>query len=553
MDFEAFADHAAEIESMSADTEITDRVAAMLQQTDEALSVLVRFLLGRVFPAHDSTTLDIGPRLCYEAIARAAGRNITADDVEERLAEYGDVGEVAASYEPGGQQGLDAFGAGERASLTLGEVADRLAQLAAVSGSGSQETKLDILFDLFNRSEPQEARYLARLVLSEMRIGVGEGTLRDAIARAFDVPVETVERALQVSNDYGLVAETARVSGTGGLEEIRLEVGRPVQAMLAQTGTVTDALDAWEQVAVQRKYDGARIQAHYDGNDVWLYSRNMEDVTDPLPEIVAGVESGLDGPAILDGEVVAIDEDGEPRPFQVVLQRFRRKHDVAKVREDVQLRYHAFDCLHADGVDLLSEPFTDRHERLQSVLKVGEHTECSRRWLSDDAEGIAEIESRALEDGHEGIMLKNPDSTYTPGKRGQNWLKCKPDVETLDCVVTGGEWGEGRRANLLGTFELAVRCDEGYETIGKVATGITDEKLEELTELLEPYIRSETGTAVDIEPAVVFEVGCEEIQQSPTYSSGYALRFPRFLGVREDKNPEDADSLARVEGLIDRT
>jgi DNA ligase-1 len=552
MDFGEFADHASDIEAVSADTEITDRVATLLQQADEDLPVLVRFLLGRVFPAHDSTTLDIGPRLCYEAIARAAGQNVSAENVENRLAEYGDVGEVAASYEPGGQQGLDAFGAGDRSTLTLAEVADRLTDLAAVSGSGSQETKLDILFDLLNRSEPRDARYLARLVLSEMRIGVGEGTLRDGIASAFEVPVEAVERALQVSNDYGLVAGTARESGSSGLEAITLEIGRPVQAMLAQAGSVTDALDSWEQAAVQIKYDGARVQAHFDGSDVWLYSRNMEDVTDPLPEIVSGVESGLDGPAILDGEVVAIDEDGEPRPFQAVLRRFRRKHDVARAREDVKLRYHVFDCLHADGVDMLSEPFTDRYERLQSTLDTGEQTALSQCWLSDDPDEIADIESQSLADGHEGIMLKDPGSTYTPGKRGQNWLKRKPDVETLDCVVTGGEWGEGRRANLLGTFELGIRGrEERYDTIGNVATGITDEKLQELTTLLEPHVRSEAGTTVDIEPAVVFEVGYEEIQESPTYSSGYALRFPRFLGVRGDKDPEDADSLSRVERLAE--
>jgi DNA ligase-1 len=171
--------------------------------------------------------------------------------------------------------------------------------------------------------------------------------------------------------------------------------------------------------------------------------------------------------------------------------------------------------------------------------------------VTDDPAVIAELEANALNAGHEGIMLKNPDSTYTPGDRGKNWLKRKPDVETLDLVVTGAEWGEGRRANLLGTFLLSVRDGDSYETIGKVATGITDEKLEELHERLEPYVRSEAGTVVETEPVIVFEVGYEEIQQSPTYSSGYALRFPRFIGVREDKDPDDADSLERVERLIE--
>jgi DNA ligase-1 len=551
MDFAEFAVTAAAIDEEPADLEIQSLVADALRDSGTDLATLVRFLLGRVFPAHDSRTLDIGPRLCYEAIARAAGQNVDADDVETRLAEMGEIGTVAASYDFGGQQGLTAFGEGSQETLTVADVETSLRELAAVDGAGSQETKLDILFGLFNRCTDDEARYLARLVLEEMRIGVGGGTVREAIAEAFDVPVDSVERALQLSNDYGLVAETARAEGEDSLEAIQLEIGRPVQAMLAQTGTVGGALDDWEKVGVEVKYDGARVQIHYDGESVALYSRNMEDVTDPLPEIIATVEERVGVPVILDGEVVAVDDAGDPLPFQQVLRRFRRKHDVAKAQENVSLRLHAFDCLHADGEDLLGAPLVERHDRLADVFDGEQSSEVSRLWLCDEVETIEAIETDALADGHEGIMLKKPDATYTPGKRGQNWRKRKPDVETLDLVVTGAEWGEGRRASVLGTFELSVRAGEGYETIGKVATGITDEKLEAVTDLLEPYITAESGTEVDIDPSVVFEVGYEEIQSSPTYSSGYALRFPRFLSIREDKDPADADSLDRIERLVE--
>jgi len=547
MEFAAFAERAAEIEAESADLEIRSLVTGLFEEAGEDLDAVTRFVQGRVFPAHDSTTLDIGPTLCYAAIARAAGQNVAAADVEARVAEVGDVGEVAAGYEFGGQQGLGAFAGGGRDGLGVGEVEAQLHDLAAAAGSGSQDRKLDILFGLFNRCSPAEARYLARLVLSEMRIGVGEGTVRDAIAEAFDVPVEDVERALQVSNDYGLVAETAREEGAAGLAEIGLEIGRPVQAMLAQTGTVAEALEDWGETVVQWKFDGARVQVHYDGTEVSVFSRNMEDVTDPLPEVVEFVESNLEAPAILDGEVVAIDDDGDPFPFQEVLRRFRRKHDVARAREEIAVKLEAFDCLHADGEDLLDATVVERHDWLSAILADG----VSGLWLTDDPDEIADIESLALEAGHEGIMLKNPESTYSPGRRGKNWLKRKPDVETLDLVVTGAEWGEGRRAEFLGTFLLSVPTGDGFETIGKVATGITDEELAELTDLLEPHVRGQDGKDVDIEPAVVFEVGYEEIQASPTYSSGYALRFPRFLGVRDDKDPDDADSLQRVERLAD--
>jgi DNA ligase-1 len=548
MEFAEFADRAEEIEAESADLEIVSHVRDLLADAGDDLETVTRFVQGRVFPAYDSTTLDIGPSLCYAAIARAAGTNVSADDVESRLADYGEIGAVAASYDFGGQQGLGAFGSGGD-SLTVADVDDRLHELAAAEGAGSQDRKLDTLFGLFNRTSPEEARYLARLVLSEMRIGVGEGTVRDAVGEAFDVPVAEVERALQVSNDYGLVAARAREGGADALAELTLDVGRPVQAMLAQTGTVGDAVSGWGEVAVETKFDGARVQIHYDGESVSLYSRNMEDVTDPLPEIVATVEEAVDAPVILDGEVVAVDEDGDPLPFQQVLRRFRRKHDVAKAREDVRLRLHAFDCLHAGGEDLLEAPLVERHDRLAAAFGGEDGEPVAALRLCSDPDRIEEIESRALAAGHEGIMLKNPESAYTPGKRGQNWLKRKPDVETLDLVVTGAEWGEGRRAKLLGTFELSARTRDGYATVGNVATGITDEELETLTERLEPHARAEEGTEVDIEPAVVFEVGYEEIQSSPATDSGYALRFPRFLGVRVDKGPDDSDTLARVERL----
>jgi len=549
MEFSEFADRIDDIEAESSDLEITSLVADLFVDAGPDLPVVARLLLGRVVPAWDSTTLDVGPTLCHEALARAAGPNVTADDVAERLAEAGEIGTVAESLDLDGQQGLAAFGAADTDSLTVAGVDDRLRDLAAADGAGSRDHKVDVLFGLFNRADPLSARYLARLVLSEMRIGVGEGTVRDGVAEAFDVPVEAVERALQVTNDHGAVAVRARDEGVAGLDDAELAVGRPVQAMLAQTGTAADAVEAWGSVAVETKFDGARVQVHHDpAADTRVFSRNLEDVTDALPEIVEFVAE-VDVPVILDGEAIAVDDAGEPLPFQEVLRRFRRKHDVARMREEVTIEFRAFDCLHADGTDLLDTPLRDRRERLSAVLSDG----LSPLTITDDVAAIADHESAALDAGHEGIMLKNPDATYTPGKRGQNWLKRKPDVETLDLVVTGAEWGEGRRANHLGTFLLSVRVagEDDFATIGKVATGITDERLADLSDRLEPLIRAQEGTEVDIEPSVVFEVGYEEIQASPTYGSGYALRFPRFVAVREDKTPAEADSMERVERLVD--
>ncbi|RCU48296.1 ATP-dependent DNA ligase [Haloplanus salinus] len=560
MDFADFADRAAAVEAESADLEVTSLVADLFVDSGIDLPVVARLLLGRVVPAWDSTTLDVGPSLCHEALARAAGPNVIADDVADRLAEAGEIGAVAESLDLDGQQGLATFGAADPEPLTVAEVDTRLRDLAAAAGAGSHDHKVDVLFGLFNRADSLSARYLARLVLSEMRVGVGEGIVRDAIAEAFDVPVAAVERALQVENDCGAVAVRARDKGTDGLNAAALVVGRPVSAMLAQAGTAVDALDAWASVAVETKFDGARVQVHHDpAGDTRVFSRNLEDVTDALPEIVEFV-AGIDVPVILDGEALAVDDAGDPLPFQEVLRRFRRKHDVARMREEVTIEFRAFDCLHVDGTDLLDAPLLDRRERLTDVLSpvVDRRATDAARGAAlspfavvDGADAIAAHEADALDAGHEGIMLKDPDSAYTPGKRGQNWLKRKPDVETLDLVVTGAEWGEGRRANHLGTFLLSARAEDGFVTIGKVATGITDERLADLTDRLEPLIRGREGTEVDVEPRVVLEVGYEEIQASPTYGSGYALRFPRFVAVREDKTPNEADSLARVERLVD--
>ncbi|WP_142857277.1 ATP-dependent DNA ligase LigA [Salinigranum halophilum] len=553
MRFDAFCERLSRLESVSADTDVVAAVAALFATADADLPTAARFVQGRVFPAWDATTLDVGPRLCYAALARAAGPNVSGDDVESRVAETGDVGDVAAGLDLGSQQGLGAFTDGASSSLTVASVDDELRALAESAGDGSASRKEDRLFGLFNRCTPAEARYLARLVLGAMRVGVGEGTVRDATTAAFEVPVDAVEHALQVSNDYGLVARVARDEGERGLRELSLAVGRPVQAMLAQAGTAEEALEAWETVAVETKFDGARVQLHHTDDETWAFSRNMADVTDALPEVREFADRALGCPVILDGEVVAVDDDGAPLPFQEVLRRFRRKHDVEQVREEVGLAIRLFDCLHADGDDLLDAPFETRHARLESV--VDDPNVVSKLTLASDLETVEAHEERALGDGHEGIMLKNPASPYTPGRRGKNWLKRKPDVETLDLVVTGAEWGEGRRASFLGTFEVSARVEAGdsarFAPVGKVATGITDETLADLTEHLEPLVESESGKAVDIHPDLVLEVGYEEIQASQTYESGAALRFPRLVAIRE-KPPAEADTLARLRALSGR-
>ena len=606
MKFEDFAEHVITIEAEPADLEIVSLVSELFiragNESEETLSTVVRFVKGTVFPAWSSQTLDVGPALLHETIAQAAGPNIDSADVENRLADYGEIGAVVASYDLSGQRGLSAFTTSTSDPLTITRVNDTLRAVASASGDGSESRRRDLLFGLFSKASSSEARILARLTLGEMRIGVGTGTVRDAIISGFiqpptdndiesakthedaqpapvasqsqtdntDVSISedeqtersnpdssansdsaaVVERALQVSNDYGMVATVARNQGRAGLADISLEVGRPIQAMLAQAADSVDAVDTWDAVAVETKFDGARVQIHTDGESVSLYSRNMENVTDPLPEIVEFISQRVTVPAILDAEVVAVSDDGNPLAFQEVLRRFRRKYDIDAMRDSVSLNVYVFDCLRVDNTDLLDMSLRQRRDKLRGLFETTDAL--SPFQITTETDVIAQARTQALSNGHEGVMLKDPDSTYNPGSRGQHWLKHKPDVETLDLVVTGAEWGEGRRANVFGTFVVSARttADEPqFEPLGKVATGLTDDQLDALTEQLRPHVRSEDGQTVMIEPAIVVEVGYEAIQRSPTYTSGFALRFPRVVGIRHDKAVSDADSLSRVRRL----
>ena len=544
MEFEEFAERAEVTESLSGDHEKVDEVASLLSDADD-VRVAARFVQGRVFPAWDDRKIDVGPSLLYDAVA-LAGED-SADEIEDRVAEKGDVGEVAQELGFGGQQ---TFGS---TAETVSDVYTAFESLASKEGEGSQETKVRKLGNLFMDASPLSAKYLARLVLGEMRLGVGEGTVRDAVVSAFEVDEELVERGIMLTNDTGEVAEVARDEGDEGLALLEMAVGRPVKPMLAQTTTVKNLfsdLDA-EEAVVQTKYDGARLQAHI-GEETRLFSRSLEDLTNSLPDVVGTVEGELadDRDLILDAEVVAVGDEG-PLPFQEVLRRIRRKYRVEEMREEVELELYVFDILY-DGEDgaVIDEALEKRNERL--VEAVGEDI-VARTAYAENRESIRREENVALDAGHEGVVVKDPRSVYSPGRRGKNWLKIKPEPETLDLVVTGGEWGEGRRASFVGSYLLGVRSEDGYETVGKVATGLTDERLKELTERFidDDLVVSEDGKEIEFQPSVVFEVGYEEIQRSPVYSSGYALRFPRFLGVRNDKSVEDADTVERLERIYE--
>lgn len=545
--FEQFAKVCNIIEHISGSLEITANVANFLKEvSDEELPIITRFIMGHVFPVWSNKELGIGPNLLYSAISKTS--SLPVKRIESLIKETGDVGLASEKAILSGKTHRGFFSEGER--LSIKEVYLRFEEISELAGKGSQDAKIKNLQYLFGSAGPLEIIYLSRLSIEELRIGVGEGIVRNAIAEAFSVAPGLIERGILLTNDMGLVALTAKKEGIKGLENLGVIINRPLKMMLAQISPgIDETTKEMGRLAVEWKFDGARVQIHKDANNITIYSRKLENVTSSLPDLVKSIQANVSaGRVILDGEAVALGKNKRPKAFQEILRRFRRKYDISTTAEEIPLYLNLFDILYLNGESLIDVPLIKRRGQLE---KVCDKKIVAQQTITDDPEVIKTIYKEALAAGHEGVMLKNPESFYSPGKRGKNWLKLKPIMETLDLVVIGGEWGEGRRTKFIGSYLLACRDPETdrFLPIGRVATGITDEQLEDLTNLFMNLIISEKGVHVDFEPKIVFEVGFEEIQKSPNYESGYALRFPRLVNVRSDKSVEDADSIERIEQL----
>lgn len=564
--FSEFTDTCIQIESIPGSLEMTDVFAEFLKTVDEdELAVSCYMIMGEIFPAWTGKKLGLGPNLLYSALSKAAG--ISPDKIKALLRETGDVGETtyrALCDDKKSQSTFSSFftadteesggACGTKGYLSVREVYDRLREIADASGKGAQSQKIKSLQFLFSESSPTEAKYISRIALEELRIGIGEGIVRDSIAKAFDVPVAQVEFAFMVTNDLGEVAAASKKGGADALSHQNIRVNRPVKMMLAQvTNSIETAFAELDEAAVEWKFDGARLQIHKNGDEIELFTRRLENVTNSLPDVVKAVSAAVTAEnAVLDGEAVAIDENGNPRPFQDILRRFRRKYDVETTSRDIPIHVNLFDLLYADGVSYIEKPLTERREKLSEIVKAeGKGISVDELKITKDPGVAAEIYQAALAAGHEGIMIKNPASPYSPGKRGKNWLKKKPVMDTLDLVVIGGEWGSGKRKNKIGSYVLACfdNIKNVYLEIGRVGTGLSDELLDALTEQFADLIEAENGVMLKIKPEVVFEIAFEEIQKSPNYPAGYALRFPRLVRVREDKTIEEIDTIEKIERM----
>jgi DNA ligase 1 len=452
----------------------------------------------------------------------------------------------------------DAFpgAAAEEPALGLAETDATLSRIAAVSGAGANRLRGELLGGLLARATAAEQRFLAGLVLGELRQGALEGLMVEGLAKAADVAPAAVRRALMVSGDLAAVARAALEEGEAGLARFRIEHFRPLQPMLAQTADgVAEALDRLERAAFDLKLDGARVQVHKSGDEVRVYSRRLNEVTGAVPEVVEAARALPAREAILDGEVLALASGGAPLPFQVTMRRFGRRLDIEAMRRELPLSPFFFDLIQLDGEELLDHPAAERFAALEDLAPAGLRVP---RLVTADPAAAAGFLGQALDRGHEGVMAKALDAGYEAGGRGYQWLKVKPS-HSLDLVVLAAEWGSGRRRGWLSNLHLGARLGEaatpeagdpghaaGWVMLGKTFKGMTDAMLAWQTErLLELEVARDRRT-VYVRPELVVEVAFNDVQESPQYPGGLALRFARVKRYRNDKSAAEADTLATV-------
>jgi DNA ligase-1 len=566
------------LEKTSKRLEKTHLISKLLEKTPaDNLPTVVILLQGRIFPAWDERKIGVAARSVLKAISTATG--IDADKVEQEWKKSGDLGLTAEKLIAKKKQATLASH-----DIKVDKMFQNLAALASASGEGAVERKVGLIAELLTSAKPLEARYIIRTVLEEMRVGVGEGSMRDAIVWAYfgeklklkydakendlmisdeereeyNKYVAAVQEACDLLNDYGKVAQIAKTKGLKGLENVSLEVGTPIKVMLFIKAK--DIPDAFENVgkpaAFEYKYDGFRLTMHRNKDKIVLFTRRLENVTNQFPDVVEVLKEHVKSTNyILDAEVIGIDPKTKRwLPFQSISQRIRRKYGIHEMIKEIPVMVNVFDALQIDHDNLIHKPFAERRKKISYIVKEAPgKIEMAKQIITDDVKEVEKFYKEALAKGNEGIMAKNLDAPYKPGARVGYGMKIKPTMETLDLVIVGADWGEGKRASWLSSFTVACRDEDGnFYEVGKVGTGIKEKEesegasFEQLTNLLKPLVVSEKGKEVKVKPKIVIELRFEEIQKSPTYSSGFALRFPRLVRLREDRGPDEISTLEDV-------
>lgn len=539
------------VESTKKRLQIIEETANYLQTlTAEELEPAVNMMVGRAFPKYSQKTLDVSWATLQQILEQIAVFDWS--QFREAMAKTGDIGSATKTVleQSRGKRQTQLT----QNPLTILEVRRSLDAISQTQGTGSRTKKERQITALLSQATPVEAKYLVKIFTGEMRTGLHEGLMEQAVAKAFSVPLPRVQHAAMVLGDIGEVAEKLKTEGIDSLEKAEFTLFRPVKLMLAQTAqSVEEALkEQGGTVALEYKYDGARVQIHKQGPTVRIFSRRLTDVTESLPDIVEDVKQNLNADnAIVEGEVIALDTAGYPIAFQHLMRRFKRTKEIGELRERIPLTLYLFDILYLNGESTIAKPYTQRRQLLAET--AGKINLTSQIQTADNATAQSYLQE-ALAQGHEGLMAKKPDSPYTPGRRGKRWLKIKTILEPLDLVITAAEYGYGRRKEWLSDYYLGARNAETGEfwDVGKTFKGLTDAELTDLTVRLKETAVNQQGHKVTVLPKIVVEVAYNEIQQSPKYKSKMALRFARITRIRDDKSAEEASTIGQVREIYER-
>ncbi|MEM2937028.1 MAG: ATP-dependent DNA ligase [Candidatus Bathyarchaeia archaeon] len=577
--YSEIADAYEKIEATTKRLEMTDLLVDLIKKTPkEIIDQVVYLTQGKLYPDFVKLEIGVAERLAIKALARASGRK--ESEIEEDIKKSGDIGETAQKFIASKRQ-VTFF----QKPLTVQRVYETLDKMARASGSGAVDTKISLLAGLLADATPKEAKYILRTVTGNLRLGIADMTVLDALAIAYGGGKEArefIERAYNISSDLGRVAKVVAEKGLRGIKKFQVIVGEPIRPMLAERlSTPEEILEKLGGKCIaEYKYDGERIQAHKKGDEIMLFSRRLENISDQYPDAVELLKKHVSAKdAILEAECVAIDPDtGEMRPFQELMHR-RRKYGIEKAMEEYPVSLFMFDSLYVDGEDLTLKPYPARRKVLERIIKENDRVKIAKYIITDNVKELEDFFLQAINDGCEGLVCKSiaEDSVYQAGARGWLWIKYKRDyksemTDTVDLVVVGAFYGRGKRAGTYGALLLAAYNSDNdtFETVTKCGTGFTDEDLAKLPEMMKKHVISHKHPRVNsiidadvwFEPAVVIEVLGAEITLSPIHTcamdvirkgSGLAIRFPRFTGnYRLDKAAEDATTIEEIVEMYNR-
>ena len=529
-----------------------DIISELLSNSHEKdITNIIYILQGKFAPEYEKIKLGISNKLILKSLSKVSG--IDMGIIEKMWADVGDIGQLSYDIIKSKKQN-NLF----NDKLMTSELIEQLNKMSKLEGKGSTEEKIKILIKLYSKSEANSVKYITRMCIQDMRIGAGFGVIRDSISKSFNIEKKIIQSSYDIYPDIANIAHLIKKNGINFSKNIKMSPGKPIKVMLFQKAKDVESSfeKLGQELSAEYKYDGFRLQIHRNNDEIKLFTRNLEEVSKQFPDIISIVKSNIKSKNfIIDCEAIGINrKNGSWMPFQKVSRRIKRKYDIDKIIDEIPISLRVFDIIYEDN-NLINTKFYERRKILENIVKhKKDYIELSELIITNSSDELNKFYKKSLKDGAEGIMLKNLSGIYKPGSRVGFGLKMKPTMENLDLVITGAEWGTGKRANWLSSFELSCKNKDNFLTIGKMGTGIKEKDEEgvsfgHLTKLLTKFIISESGKTVKLKPGIIVEVAYEELQKSENYNSGYALRFPRFVRLREDLSLDDVDDLTKIKSL----